>query len=351
MALLLTCVSQHRLPRIGSDGVDDMAAIRVRHGRRWVALGAATVVVLASSWTCTSASAATSPSSPATAQAAVASRTALTLVAEGPIGRRSEVTFRATVSPATATGVVRFDFRQMRSGSALVRVVDGRAEFKTNLFDIGTHSAVATFDPDPATGMSGSTSAERAFVVTSNPGLSLSTSAGSALVPGAIVTAGQQVRALAEGFLPGTLVIFTIDGAQVGEVVTVASDGSASELLVLPGTLARGQHPVTVSSGPLTANVVLVVSESGIVVAPPTQRPERSPDSSQISSEDGGGIASSGAHGSQLSHTGGDPIELVLMASVLILVGARLGRVRATRPGRGRHVIANAGGRHHSLVG
>jgi len=196
-------------------------------------------------------------------QSTRASTTVLTLVTGGPIGRRSEVTFRATVSPSTATGVVRFEFRQVRSGSALVRVVDGRAEFTTNLFDIGTHSAIATFDPDPATGLAGSTSAERTFVVTSNPGLSQSSTAGSALIPGSALWGHTSQNA--------------------------------------PGDVA--------------------------------------------------GITSSGANGTELSHTGGDPLELLLMASVLIVVGARLARVRATRPGLGRHVVVNVGGRHQSFVG
>jgi hypothetical protein len=77
----------------------------------------------------------------------------------------ASVTFTATVSPPTATGMVKFSEGAMDLGD--IPLTSGSAQFTTQSLSVGTHSIVAAYSGD--TGDAGSASSPLSFVVTNGP--------------------------------------------------------------------------------------------------------------------------------------------------------------------------------------
>lgn len=149
------------------------------------------------------------------------------------------VIFTATVSPATATGTVRFT---VDGGSTDVPIVAGQASYSTSGLGIGAHVVIATYSGDATYAAStsptliqsvGSALRATTTVVTSNrvPSANL----------GQSITFTATVRPVTGTGIPTGTVRFTVDGVTVGGVLTLNAQGRAT---YSTAALPAGSHNV-----------------------------------------------------------------------------------------------------------
>jgi hypothetical protein len=220
----------------------------------------------------------------------------------------SVVTLTASVTPSSAFGVVRFtDGTTVLSTAS---VAGGTAHATTTRLAEGSHSIVATFVPTTSA-YETSASAPVMVSISAAASVTVTDGDGSPLGAGATVTPSSTLILRCDGFVPGSLVTFTVHSTPV-VLARVAADssGSVTATVVLPSTLTTGAHTLTATS--VTTRVTFAFS-----IAPAT------------TGTGSGGTGSTGGSGS-LSHTGADvgPIGLgglglVLVGGLLVVSGSR----------------------------
>ena len=153
------------------------------------------------------------------------------------------VTFTATVSPATASGTVQFNIDGAPVGGA-VALVAGQASYSTAVLAVGAHPVIATYSGDAAyltstsptlTQTVGSTLRATTTVVTSNRNPSANI--------GQNITFTATVRPVTGTGIPAGTVQFNIDGANVGGALTLNATGRAT-YSITAATLGAGSHNI-----------------------------------------------------------------------------------------------------------
>ncbi|WP_133980817.1 Ig-like domain repeat protein [Kribbella voronezhensis] len=186
------------------------------------------------------------------------------------------VTFTATVTPSTATGTVQFTIDGVGAG-APVPLIGGSATYSTSGLAVGAHLVSATYGGDPAYLASSSTpltqSVGPALRATSTVVTSNRTPASTF---GQNVTFTATVRPLSGTGIPTGSVQFSIDGANVGGVLTLSAQGRAT---YSTATLSAGSHNViatysgsTVFAGGGSATVTQVVAQAASATVVTTSR-------------------------------------------------------------------------------
>ncbi len=92
--------------------------------------------------------------------------TTLAISPASPVTQGTEVTFTATLTPATAAGTV--EFRRGANVLGTAPVVSGVATYVTTALPVGTYGFTAAFTPTDATAFKASTSASTSFQITGN---------------------------------------------------------------------------------------------------------------------------------------------------------------------------------------
>lgn len=213
---------------------------------------------------------------PPAARAADATRLALTITTSQPASVGSAVTFRATVTPASAAGSVAFTIDERPL--ATVAVTGGVATTTIRIQKAGQYLVRAAFTP-----VSGSTTAQAAsssnvvLVVGSVARVSVQDTAGRAIPGGTAVPAGSPIRLAVAGFPARTAVTFTIGAASLPGSVTTDARGAGVLQTRIPG-LEKGEFLVVAYGGRSTAVSAVVVK--GVVpgaTPTPTFCPATSP--------------------------------------------------------------------------
>ena len=149
------------------------------------------------------------------------------------------VTFTATVSPSTATGTVTFTVDAV---AVTVPVVGGQAVFATTSMAIGNHSVIAAYSGDARFLASSSPTVTQVVGPFLRPTTTIVT---SNRVPtanlGQNITFTATVRPVSGTGIPTGTVQFSIDGVNVGALVTLNAQGRAT---FATATLASGSHNV-----------------------------------------------------------------------------------------------------------
>ncbi len=175
---------------------------------------------------------------PAGSRQAMATIATLTTSVASPVAPGTQVALTATVTPATAVGVVQFKDGSTNLGNPVI-VSNGTASGTTSSLAAGSHSLIAVFTPANPAAYGPSTSPAMVFVVAGAPATStvLATSPASPVAQGSPVTLTATVTpATAAG-----TVQFKDGATNLGNPVTV-SNGAASGTT---STLAVGSHPLT----------------------------------------------------------------------------------------------------------
>lgn len=150
------------------------------------------------------------------------------------------VTFTATVRPATGTGIptgsVQFSIDGTNVGGVLTLSGRGRATYSTATLSAGSHNVIATYSG--STVFAGGGSATFTQIVAQAASTTVVTSNRNPSVSGQTVTFTARVTPLSAG---GT-VQFRLDGADVGGPVATTATGRARLVI---NTLAVASHPVS----------------------------------------------------------------------------------------------------------
>ena len=186
------------------------------------------------------------PSSASTTQTVDKTATTTAVVSSvNPSTVGGNVVFTMTVSPSTATGTVQLTIDGVAVG-APVPLVGGQADVATTALTVGTHAVVATYSGDVA--YLGSTSPTLTQTVGS--GLRATTTVvRSNRAPstyGQAVTFTATVRPTTGTGIPAGTVQFTVDGVDVGGLVTLSANGRAT---YATSALTGGSHSVIATYG------------------------------------------------------------------------------------------------------
>jgi hypothetical protein len=152
------------------------------------------------------------------------------------------ITFTATVRPATGTGTptgtVQFNIDGVNVGGVRAMNAQGRATYSTAALSAGSHNVIATYGGSAIFGGGGSTAFIQ--VVRAAASTTVLTSNRNPSVSGQTVTLTARVT---PGAANGT-VLFRLDGGTVGGPVTLDATGRAS---LVTNLLTVGSHTVSVA--------------------------------------------------------------------------------------------------------
>lgn len=258
-------------------------------------------------------------------------------------------TFRAIVTPADAQGIVSF----MADGQVFAQasVVGGQAVVESNSRSAGSANLTAMFQPSQGLNLTTSTSAVVPIKVRGTPTLAIANKDGQAVAQGSPIKVGQPIRLIVANFPAKTLVTFTVGNINLNAALVTNKDGNGSTVVVLSKTLPSSVYVLSAQGGKYNASFVFYIYNPILQPAPipgnTTGNISTSiPDDTSGGSSTGGGegegggtdnggggnsgngdngggtIPSTGGGGTQLPHTGGDPIDLILAAALSFGVGA-----------------------------
>ena len=293
-----------------------------------------------------SSSPAPAPSSAAGTNVIVSTEIALAVEPGTDLQTYTPATFRATVSPADAQGIVSF----LADGQvfAQANVVGGQAVVESNSRSAGSANLTATFQPTEGLNFSQATSAVVPIKVHGTPTLAIANKEGQAVAQGSPIKVGQPIRLIVSNFPANTLVTFAVGNIKLNAALVTNKDGNGSTVVVLSKTLPSSVYVMAAQGGKYNASFVFYVYNPSSQPAPvpgnstgniSTRIPD---DTSGGSSTDGGeggtggstggdgtsdggtsggSIPSTGGGGTKLPHTGGDPVDLILGATLAFGVG------------------------------
>ncbi len=150
------------------------------------------------------------------------------------------VTFTATVSPSGATGTVQFTVDGSAAGIP-VTVVAGQATYSTNALSVGAHPISASYGGNAAYLGSTSPTVTQTVGPVLRPTSTVVTSSLSPSTFGQNVTFTATVRPVTGTGTPAGTVRFSIDGINVGGILTLNAQGRAT---YSTAALAGGTHTV-----------------------------------------------------------------------------------------------------------
>ncbi|MFJ8788081.1 Ig-like domain-containing protein [Streptomyces sp. NPDC102462] len=127
---------------------------------------------------------------------------------------KQEVTFTATVTPADAPGTVTFLEGEKSLGEATV--ADGKAEFRTEDLDLGTHNVVARFTPADATKFGASESTPARVDVQPARAEMLDAASGERLAGNPELKRGQTVKLIVRRCQPNTTFAMAMERNDTG---------------------------------------------------------------------------------------------------------------------------------------
>lgn len=243
---------------------------------------------------------------------ATVTTTVLAVSPTSPVGAGKPVTLKATVSPVTAAGSVRFYDGTKLLGT--VAVVSGKASLTLSTLAVGQHSLAAVFVPSSAALFTTSTSAAVGYTIKKAAVLVVRNAKGQVVTSGSTLTPGAKLTLTGNGFAPDEVVSITVHSTtfDLGSA-TADSTGAVTASVTLPTSLLASTHVVTLSSA---SNQVTF---SFTVAAAP------------VGSGTGSGTGSGSGNG--LPHTGGDSMPVGLGALALIGAGALIVTVARRRKG------------------
>ena len=276
------------------------------------------------------------PSSAAGTNVIVTTAIALSVEPGTDLETYTPATFRATVSPADAQGIVNF----LADGQVFAQasVVGGQAVVESNSRSAGSANLTATFSPMQGMNFTEATSAVVPIKVHGTPTLVIANKEGQAVAQGSPIKVGQPIRLIVSNFPANTLVTFTVGNINLNAALVTNKDGNGSTVVVLSKTLPSSVYVLAAQGGKYNASFVFYVYNPISQPAPvpsnatgniSTRIPEdTSGGSSNTGGEGGSGgtsdgtsggtsggtIPSTGGSGTKLPHTGGDPIDLILGA-------------------------------------
>ena len=254
-------------------------------------------------------------------------------------------TFRAVVSPADAQGIVSF----LADGQvfAQANVVGGQAVVESNSRSAGSANLTATFQPTQGLNFTGATSTIVPIKVHGTPTLAIGNKQGQAVAQGSPIKVGEPIRLIVSNFPPNTLVTFTVGNINLNAALVTNKDGNGSTVVVLSKTLPSSVYVMSAQGGKYNASFVFYVYNPISQPAPvpgnsngniTTSIPDDTSGGSGTGGGEGGGtggtggsgssgnsgggdngggtIPSTGGGGTKLPHTGGDPIDLILGATL-----------------------------------
>ncbi len=151
------------------------------------------------------------------------------------------VTFTATVGPSTATGTVQFAIDGAPTG-APVAIVAGQADYTTATLAIGAHSVSAAYSGDQAVLPSTSATITQTVLAALRPTSTVVTSNRTpSVLFGRTVTFTATVRPDTGTGIPTGGVQFSVDGNNVGALVTLNAQGRATYSTL---SLGAGSHSI-----------------------------------------------------------------------------------------------------------
>jgi len=272
-------------------------------------------------------------------------------------------TYRAIVSPADAQGIVSF----MADGQifAQANVVGGQAVVESNSRSAGTANLTAMFQPLQGLNFTQATSTVVPIKVRGTPTLAIGNKEGQAVAQGSPIKVGEPIRLIVANFPPKTLVTFTVGNINLNAALVTNKDGNGNTVVVLSKTLPSSVYVMSAQGGKYNASFVFYVYNP---ISQPAPVPGNNkgnittsiPDDTSGGSGTGGGegdngggtdsggnsgngdngggtIPSTGGGGTELPHTGGDPIDLILGATMFFGVGAGAMIAGRRREYLGRH--------------
>ena len=276
-------------------------------------------------------------------------------------------TYRAIVSPADAQGIVSF----MADGQifAQANVVGGQAVVESNSRSAGTANLTAMFQPLQGLNFTQATSTVVPIKVRGTPTLAIGNKEGQAVAQGSPIKVGEPIRLIVANFPPKTLVTFTVGNINLNAALVTNKDGNGNTVVVLSKTLPSSVYVMSAQGGKYNASFVFYVYNP---ISQPAPVPGNNkgnittsiPDDTSGGSGTGGGegdngggtgggtdsggnsgngdngggtIPSTGGGGTKLPHTGGDPIDLILGATMFFGVGAGAMVAGRRREYLGRH--------------
>ena len=226
----------------------------------------------------------------------------------------SKVVLRATVTPASAAGVVTFTDGVVRVGSATV--VGGQAQLSTTKLALGTHLIVASFAPKSSSAYQASTSAPGQLTITNAAVLAVTNTSGAPYPSGAALRASSSIVVSGTGFAPGEVVTITVRSTPIvlGHV-SADSVGGMTTTVTLPSTLSAGVHTITASSASTQVSYSFTIAAAPAASATASAAPTSSSSGSGSS-----GLSDTGAHATPVIAAG---VMLLLIGLVLVLGGRR----------------------------
>ncbi len=254
-------------------------------------------------------------------------------------------TFRAVVSPADAQGIVNF----LADGQvfAQANVVGGQAVVESNSRSAGSANLTATFQPTQGLNFAGASSTVVPIKVHGTPTLAIGNKEGQAVAQGSPIKVGEPIRLIVSNFPANTLVTFTVGNINLNAALVTNKDGNGNTVVVLSKTLPSSVYVMSAQGGKYNASFVFYVYNPISQPAPvpgnskgniTTTIPSDTSGGSGTGGGEGGGtggtggsgsggnsgggdngggtIPSTGGGGTKLPHTGGDPIDLILGATL-----------------------------------
>ena len=259
-------------------------------------------------------------------------------------------TFRAIVTPADAQGIVTFYADGQIFGQATV--VAGQAVVQSNSRSAGTANLTATFQPAQGMNFTSATSDSVSLKVQGVPTLAIANKDGNAVAQGSPIKVGQPIRLIVSSFPANTLVTFSLGNINLNAALVTNKNGNGNTVVVLSKTLPSSVYVMSAQGGKYNASFIFYVynpiSQPAPVPSNATGNISTSiPDDTSGGSSTGGGeggsgsgnngggsgnsgggdngggtIPSTGGGPTKLPHTGGDPVDLILLATMAFGLGA-----------------------------
>lgn len=286
---------------------------------------------------------------PAAAPALADIATSTTVSVEPPtvLEPYTPATFRASVTPSDAIGVVTFTFDGEAFGTA--PVVGGSAVFESSAHSVGVHQVQATFVPQAGSGFAPSVSSAIPVTVNAIARLILSRPDGTLVPPGSQLRIGEKVTINALGYPAASTVRFTLAGQTLAQTITTNGSGSGSAPLLVSSALPSAVYQLVGQAGLRNAAFVFYVYNPPPVPTPaPTATTPVGTGGGSTNGSSGGstggstGIpATGGGSTGGLAATGSDTAALLAWGGLALGLGAALVSIAAApRTYRARHVRA-----------
>ena len=276
-------------------------------------------------------------------------------------------TFRAIVTPSDAQGIVTFYADGQVFGQA--NVVAGQAVVESNSRSAGSANLTASFEPIQGMNFTAATSDSVPIKVHGIPTLAIANKTGEAVAQGSPIKVGEPIRLIVSSFPANTLVTFTVGNINLNAALVTDKNGNGNTVVVLSKTLPSSVYVLSAQGGKYNASFVFYVynpiSQPAPIPSSATGNISTSiPGDTSGGSSNGGGeggsggtsgggtsggntgggdnsggtIPSTGGGPTKLPHTGGDPVDLILMATLAFGFGTGALIAGRRREYFGRHI-------------